>query len=168
METLRITHPLSLLVKTTGPTSQPLTIKGTVYNIPAETSVHLSIAAMNTLPRYWGANPMEYNPGRFMSTSDVHGSIEAEILAPDTQDHFMPWAWGQRVCPGKRFSQVELVAVLAVLFRNWRVSPVPEGNETISQARVRAWRSSLVVDHQGHMLHEIVRPDRVGLQWTKE
>jgi cytochrome P450 len=82
-------------------------------------------------------------------------------------DHFMPWAWGQRVCPGKRFSQFELVAVLAALFREWRVEVVCEEGETGEQARRRAWMSSLKVDHQGHMLHEMVDPQKVGLKWVK-
>jgi hypothetical protein len=79
----------------------------------------------------------------------------------------MPWAWGQRVCPGKRFSQVELVAVLAALFRDWRVEVVPEEGEGSKQAQQRAWQSSLKVDHQGHMLHEMVSPQAVGLRWVK-
>jgi hypothetical protein len=79
----------------------------------------------------------------------------------------MPWAWGQRVCPGKRFSQVELAAVLAALFKDWRVEVVPEAGETSEQAQKRAWASSLKVDHEGHMLHEMVNPKSVGLRWVK-
>jgi hypothetical protein len=79
----------------------------------------------------------------------------------------MPWAWGQRVCPGKRFSQVELVAALAALFRDWRVEVVPEGQESLEQARKRAWETSLKVDHEGHMLHEMVNPQSVGLKWVR-
>jgi len=79
----------------------------------------------------------------------------------------MPWAWGQRACPGKKFSQVELVAALAVLFRDWRVEVVPREGESVEGARERAWRASLVVDHEGHMLHEMVRPEGVALKWIR-
>jgi hypothetical protein len=79
----------------------------------------------------------------------------------------MPWAWGQRVCPGKRFSQVELVATLAVLFKEWRVEVQPESGETAEEARERAFRTSMVVDHEGHMLHEMVKLETVGLRWMK-
>jgi hypothetical protein len=71
------------------------------------------------------------------------------------------------VCPGKRFSQVELVAVLAVLLRDWKVKVVPEPGETEEGARKRAWECSLEVDHEGHMLHEMVNPKSVGLRWVK-
>jgi cytochrome P450 len=117
---------------------------------------------------------MAWNPQRFISkvksevTPTSEDSIQPfanEILAADTSEYFMPWAWGQRVCPGKRFSQVELVAVLAALFRNWRVEPVLENRETMEQAQDRIWKASLVVDHEGHMLHEMVNPEAIGLCW---
>jgi len=57
--------------------------------------------------------------------------------------------------------------VLAALFREWRVEVVPEQGETLEQAQKRAWASSLKVDHQGHMLHEMVNPQSVGLRWVK-
>ncbi|PQE10518.1 cytochrome P450 protein [Rutstroemia sp. NJR-2017a BVV2] len=95
------------------------------------------------------------------------GTLEAESLLPDTSDNFMPFAWGQRVCPGKKFAQVELVAVLARLFGKWTVVPDPENGETLEQARNRAWKSSLIVDHQGHMLHEMVNPESVALKWVE-
>lgn len=78
----------------------------------------------------------------------------------------MPFAWGQRVCPGRKFAQVELVAVLAALFKDWKVEVVPKEGETGEQARERAWKSSLMVDHERHMLHEMVDPESVGLRWV--
>jgi cytochrome P450 len=169
MESLRICHPLSQLVKTTGPTPQPLKVNGETHIIPAGTSVHCSLPALHAHPKYWGPDPLAWNPQQHIGVSAKKGtdSFENEVLASDTSEHFMPWAWGQRVCPGKRFSQVELVAVLATLFRNWRVEIVPEGQETLEQARKRGWASSLKVDHQDHMLHEMVNPESVGLVWVK-
>jgi hypothetical protein len=54
-----------------------------------------------------------------------------------------------------------------MLFRDWRVKIVPEGQETPEQACKRVWASSLKVDHEGHMLHEMVNPESVGLVWVK-
>ena len=169
MESLRICHPLSQLVKTTGPTPQPLKVNGTTYMIPAGTSVHFSLPALHSHPKYWCPDPLAWNPKQHISDSNHKDadSFEAEVLAADTSEHFMPWAWGQRVCPGKRFSQVELVAALAALFRDWRVDIVPEQGETLEKARKRVWASSLKVDHEGHMLHEMVNPQSVGLVWVK-
>jgi cytochrome P450 len=124
---------------------------------------------MHSHPKYWGKEPLTWNPGRhvILSHDQTMDQFDAEVLAADTSNHFLPWAWGQRVCPGKRFSQVELVAVLAVLFRDWRVEVVPEQGETLEQAQRRAWASSLEIDHQGHMLHEMVSPQSVGLVWKR-
>ncbi|KAF1833939.1 cytochrome P450 [Decorospora gaudefroyi] len=167
METLRLCHPLSQLVKTTGPTPQPLTINTKTYIIPPETSVHCTLAAMHSLRKYWGPNPLAWNPKQHITTTTTTTTFEAEVLASDTSDHFMPWAWGQRACPGKRFSQVELVAVLATLFRDWRVDVEPEEGEGVEEARRRAWVGSLVVDHQGKMLHEMLDSQQVGLVWVR-
>lgn len=49
--------------------------------------------------------------------------MEDEVLLSDKFLEFFGWAYGQRVCLGKRLSQVELVAALAVLFRNHCVDP---------------------------------------------
>lgn len=103
------------------------------------------------------------SPTEISSTQD----FDKEKVKVDTSNHFMPFAWGQRVCPGKKFAQVELVAVLAALFKEWRVGVVPENGETSEQARERAWKSSLVIDHERHMLHEMVDPESVGLRWVR-
>lgn len=171
MESLRVTHPLSQLAKTTRSRPQPITYKGTEYLIPAGASVHCSIPAFHAHPKYWGPNPMAWNPRRFINVSEKKSngtSFEAEEIAADTSEHFMPWPWGQRVCPGKKFSQVELVAALVTLFREWRVEVVPNQGETNEQARKRAWEASLVTDHQGRMLHEMYNPESVGLTWVKK
>lgn len=80
----------------------------------------------------------------------------------------MPFSWGQRVCPGKRFAQVELVAALAIFIKNWKIKVEPNKGETEEQARRRAWSASLIVDHEGHMLHEMVNPESLGLIWVRK
>ncbi|EPE28221.1 Cytochrome P450 [Glarea lozoyensis ATCC 20868] len=173
MESLRMCHPLSQLVKTTGSSSQILNVDGTQYKIPASTAVHCSLPALHSHPKYWGSTAMEWNPSRFISidgTENVSSvnTFEEERLAADTSQHFMPFAWGQRVCPGKRFAQVELVAALVVFFKNYRVILEVNDGETEHQARKRAWNTSLKVDHEGHMLHEMVKPESIGLKWVKK
>ncbi|KAF7913132.1 uncharacterized protein EAE98_011682 [Botrytis deweyae] len=175
-ETLRICHPISQLVKTTGSHEQTLEVNGQTYVLPPHTTVHCSIPALHAHPKYWGSDPLSWNPSRFISMSSTSTSTEKystqdfdkEKVEGDTSNHFMPFAWGQRVCPGKKFAQVELVAVLAALFKDWRVEVVPKDGETDEQARKRAWKSSLVVDHERHMLHEMLDPESVGLRWVKK
>jgi len=45
---------------------------------------------------------------------------------------------GARACPGKKFAQVESVALTVALFRDHRVEPMPEAGESVEKGR---WRS---------------------------
>ncbi|KAF2260654.1 cytochrome P450 monooxygenase-like protein [Lojkania enalia] len=168
MESLRINHPLGQLVKQTGNFSQTIRVGSRNITIPPGTAVHLSLAAMHTHPQYWGENSLKWNPNRFISIpSGAEMSFENEILASDTQEHFLPWATGQRVCPGKKFSQVELVATLAFIFRNYTVQPEPQNGETMEQARKRIFDTSLEIEHEGKILHEMRHPETIALTWRK-
>jgi cytochrome P450 len=109
---------------------------------------------------------MTWDPTRFIDTSPGKDDtdIESEQLRTFADGHYIPWSHGERVCPGKRFSQVELAAVIAVLFHGHGVEPVPETGESIADARERAQRTSL--DIQMTLLNEMYRPERLGLRWV--
>jgi len=168
MESLRFNHPLGQLAKQTGNFSQPLKIGSRNVVIPAGTAVHLSLAAMHTHPQYWGEDSLKWNPKRFISTSEgVDDTFENEILASDTQEHFLPWATGQRVCPGKKFSQVELVAALSFIFRDYTVQPQPRIGEHMDDARKRIFKTGMEIEHEGTILHEIRQPESISLLYCK-
>ena len=73
------------------------------------------------------------------------------------------WSEGARVCPGKKFSQVEYIALIAVLFRSHRVFPVIEGQESEADARQRA----LAVTMNSHyfLTLRMSDPGKVALAW---
>jgi cytochrome P450 len=168
MESLRINHPLGQLVKQTGEFSQPLKIGSRIIAIPPGTAIHLSLAAMHPHPQYWGEDSLKWNPSRFISTpTGQEWSFESEVLSPDTQEHFLPWATGQRVCPGKKFSQVELVATLAYIFRDYAVQPQPRAGESMDNARKRIYQTGMEIEHEGTVLHEIRHPETIALTWAK-
>jgi cytochrome P450 len=168
MESLRLNHPLGQLAKETGNFAQPLKIGSRTITVPPGTAIHLSLAAMHTHPDYWSEDSMKWNPKRFVSVpDDAESSFENEVLASDTQEHFLPWATGQRVCPGKKFSQVELVAVLATIFRDYTVQPQTKYGESLEQARERIFKTSLEIEHEGKILHEMRHPESIALVWNK-
>ncbi|KAH8699443.1 cytochrome P450 monooxygenase-like protein [Phaeosphaeriaceae sp. PMI808] len=168
MESLRINHPLGQLVKQTGQFSQPLRIGSRNIRLPPGTAVHLSLAALHTHPQYWGDDSLKWNPNRFISApADAEKSFKNEVLASDTQEHFLPWATGQRVCPGKRFSQVELVATLAYIFRDYTVHPQPQNGESMDNARTRIFQTGLEIEHESTILHEIRHPETIALTWSR-
>ncbi|KAL5431202.1 hypothetical protein PMIN07_009928 [Paraphaeosphaeria minitans] len=171
MEALRLAHPLGQLVKGTGAFPQTIQIGSRAVTLPPNTVIQLSLAAMHTHPTYWGQDPLQWNPSRFITTPPtdaiVNAPIEAEILASDTAPHFLPWATGQRVCPGRKFSQVELVAALAVLLRDHVVSPQPNAGESLEAARKRVFATGLEIEHEGSILHEMRHSKSIALTWRR-
>jgi cytochrome P450 len=163
-EALRLDHPLNQLVKTVK-SDQELTVGDKTFTIPAGTNIHLNLAALHTHPKYWGQEGLAWNPKRFVTSQGT--SIEEESLAPDTSAYFIPWAYGQRICPGKKFSQVELVAALVTLFRNHVVNPQQLPGESLTHARERLFRTGMDVNHQGTILFEMAEPTKAALVWSR-
>jgi hypothetical protein len=78
----------------------------------------------------------------------------------------MPWSDGDRVCPGKRYSHVELVGALTALFADgWRVEPVCNEGESMDAAKERT--KDVIKDSGVPFLVEMLHPERVGLRWVK-
>ncbi|KAL1542025.1 cytochrome P450 71A9-like [Salvia divinorum] len=97
-------------------TTEPCTIDGGRYHIPAETRVFFNLAAMSADPAVW-ENPREFSPERFE---------ESEVDFRGKHFELLPFGAGRRGCPGINFSilVVEL-AVANLLFRfDWKL---PEG-----------------------------------------
>lgn len=110
---------------------------------------------------------MTWDPARFITSENAQNDqgVAAEQLRIFDEGVYVPWSHGERICPGKRFSQVELAAVLAVLFYQHGVEVVPELGESNQDARERAGRASL--DIQMSLLNEMYKPERVGLKWAE-
>ncbi|KAF2647676.1 cytochrome P450 [Lophiostoma macrostomum CBS 122681] len=150
MESLRLCHPLG----------------SSTYTIPAHSNVQVNFCGLHTNTNVWGNTSMAWNPARFINADSGKGTvdIESEQLRTFSEGVYIPWSHGERVCPGKRFSQVELAAVLAVLFRKHRVEVVPDSGESPLDARRRAQTISL--DIQMTLLNEMYQPERLGLKWV--
>jgi cytochrome P450 len=76
---------------------------------------------------------------------------------------FNPWTAGPRVCPGKKFSQLEFVAVHTRLFRNGRVKLKVEAGEKLADATKRA--KSVVADSVLDVTLHRIHPEKVRLVW---
>lgn len=71
---------------------------------------------------------MAWNPAGFITLDNTQSdkSVDAEQLRVFTEGVYVPWSHEERICPGKRFSQLGLVAMLAVLFYKHGVEVEPE------------------------------------------
>jgi hypothetical protein len=76
---------------------------------------------------------------------------------------FNPWTHGPRVCPGKKFAQVEFVAVIARLFKNGVVKPKLKTGEKMEDAIVRV--RDVVQDSELAVTLHIKHPEKAPLVW---
>jgi cytochrome P450 len=139
--------------------------------LPADTMIIPSYSALHTHPRHWGGNSLEWEPSRWI-TPDPNRSgsqtVEETIVSesfldfPKSQNPFIAWSGGARVCPGRKFSQVEFVGVLVGLFRRHRIQPVQLANETEASARERL-RMLVQKDTGMRLLLQLLHPEQVLL-----
>lgn len=92
--------------------------------------------------------------------------VGEEMLREWQAGMFVPWAEGPRDCPGKKFSQVEFVAVMAVLFRNHRVWPVLREGQSVEDGKKELMR--MANDSAVNLMMQMRNPKSVSLRWVKK
>ncbi|KAI9707330.1 MAG: hypothetical protein M1836_000290 [Candelina mexicana] len=147
-EALRLIPPVVNIPKSTQKgRPQSLTVDGRKVTIPGGVHVYLDTAATHRNPKYWPRTSaddlLEFRPERWLidasksangTTTVTHttDSESEEIGGPQGADTspsllrppkgaYLPFSEGYRACLGRRFAQVEVLAVLAVLFRDYTV-----------------------------------------------
>ncbi|PQE22650.1 cytochrome P450 protein [Rutstroemia sp. NJR-2017a BVV2] len=172
-ETLRLYTPVAIS-KSTGSEARELKVNENTYVLPPDTIIIPSYSALHTHPRHWGSNSLEWEPSRWITTSSsssittMTSDLEPESFLefPKGKSPFIAWSAGVRVCPGKKFSQVEFVAVLVALFREYRVKPVLLPGEDDEAARKRLQK--LVEEDTGmRLLLQMMHPEKAVLKWEK-
>ncbi|PSS02162.1 cytochrome P450 [Coniella lustricola] len=89
---------------------------------------------------------------------------QSESLIAPVSGTFLPWTGGPRVCPGKKFSQVEFTSAMLRFFKGGaRVRVVQEDRETEGEARARA--SRIVHDPLVSITLRMKNAEKIGLQW---
>ncbi|KAF1957293.1 cytochrome P450 [Byssothecium circinans] len=166
LETIRLYDPLLSIVKGTESRPAQLSIGEQDLIVPPYTRVIFNINAIHSLPRYWGEDALEWKPSRWIRTRSGKGPVfdREEILMPEN-GAYIPWGEGMRSCPGKKFSQVEHVAVMAAIFRDHYVVPVAHKGEDILTARSRA--KDTVKDTGMMLLLQMFHPEKTPLEWGK-
>ncbi|MCJ1384453.1 hypothetical protein MMC17_007569 [Xylographa soralifera] len=171
LETLRLYTPVPI-AKSTGKEPRTLVVGGKTIIIPANTLLIPSHMAIHTHPRYWGSDCLDWRPSRWISSKQsIDGAgmdsiYDDEFIISPHKGSFIAWSEGIRNCPGKKFSQVEFVATLAGLFRDWRVDPVPEPSEDMELARKRVMR--MVEEDTGQvLLLQMLHPEKAALAWKR-
>jgi cytochrome P450 len=165
LETLRLYTPVPI-AKSTGKQAQLLRVGERNITVPANTLVIPNHIALHTHPKYWGGDSLEWRPSRWIASNASDEPFKYESVISPQRGSFIAWSEGVRVCPGKKFSQVEFVASKAGLFRDWRVEPVPEKGGGLTMARKRV--TELVEkDTEQVLLLQMLHPEKALLVWKK-
>lgn len=91
----------------------------THHSHPVKAGSHVIIdsPACSRNPFEW-SNATTYDPTRWLSKTDK--GVE----------HFTGFSSGVRACIGKRMAEVEMIAVITILCKEYRMLPVPRAGET--------------------------------------
>ncbi|TVY91454.1 Cytochrome P450 [Lachnellula willkommii] len=120
------------------------------FTIPDNTFVHLNVIGTNRNPRYWPKVPSnitgkdndmeDFVPERWISkdrvidnegkvkgghtdgweTASFETSSSTSLVKPPN-GAYIPFSLGHRACPGRRFAQVEITAVLSAILQKYSV-----------------------------------------------
>ena len=168
-ETLRLYGSIVFIPKTTGVEAQEMTTSAGVKHIlPSNTAVNINVQALHTDAKTWGPDSLIWRPDRWLKVSSpanqTHTTNETFIEPPPGA--FVPWADGPRVCLGRKFSQVEFVAVMASLFGRHRVEPITssgQGEEEGRKACLKMVNDSAITA----ITLQMRKPGSVALRWEK-
>ncbi|EJD40946.1 cytochrome P450 [Auricularia subglabra TFB-10046 SS5] len=148
-ETLRLYPTVAGVPKWTAHSSVPLVYNDRKCLVPPKTPVVFNTIALHRSPELWGDDVAEFRPQRWVEKQPRKGQ-------------FMAFSEGARACLGKKFAQVEFVAVIAALFSRFRVE-LDCGNGDIAAARKRAaaaFDSSVVLATLGMTKEVPIRDNR--------
>ncbi|KAF1847237.1 putative cytochrome P450 [Cucurbitaria berberidis CBS 394.84] len=163
-ETLRLATPAPMLVRYPYvPTEVLVTTKTGARTVTVEpdTLVGFNTTGAHLSPR-WGPDALSFNPKRFILPSS---SGEEELVVPEGP-LYAPFMMGPRVCPGKKFSQVEFVAVLARVLMDWRVEVVRGVGESEEHARLRLM--SVVEEKKFNVSAHLKRPEDARVRFVRQ
>ena len=174
LETIRLYPPIIALPRYTASRPQELKSGDVTIPIVPHTIVTPSLLAIHTHPRYWKEEPIAWRPNRWISSASSKCTSRRATLASRLDDEeimvpvkgtFFPWSDGAQNCPGKKFSQVEFVAVIACLLGQHRVRPLRKEGESIEGAQKRM---IAVCENSGlTVLLRMRDADRVKLVWER-
>jgi len=184
-ETLRCFPPVPSIPKMTSG-QQAITFNNKTYIIPEDVQIHLSTISLQHNPKYWvpvgkselDAQISSYKPERWLIESKNNEAMdygEEEGLAPQGKNterafyrpyrgSFIPFSDGARACLGRKFANVEFVATLSTLFREYSVELEVKEGETYEEAKTRAWA---YIENSEKFITLRPKGPNVGIRWVR-
>lgn len=119
--------------------------------------------ASHSHPRSWGDDALVWRPSRWISTAKTSTPTTDETLLEPHKGTFFPWSEGARACPGRKFSQVEVVGALATMLQSHAIEPVPRADESDADARGRLVQEIEEGTGWGLLL-QLLRPEQIEIR----
>ena len=140
-EVLRLYPPVPALPSIASNGTQALDVDGQALIIPEGINLTVNLRAMQMHLQYW-SNARSWQPSRWISNpapanSPSDDQIAGEQLLMPNKHIFFPWGEGPQICPGKKFAEVEAVAVFAYLFQAHRILAKRHPGESDEAVRKR-------------------------------
>lgn len=167
LETLRLYPPIMSLPKWTKERTQTLKVGMQSLLIPPGVGTSPHLLAIHTHPKYW-EEPLAWKPTRWIVASshpESGSKVPSEELWTPPAHTYFPWSDGPQNCPGTKFSKVEVVAVIACLFRYHRIGVKKGAGEEDEAARSRVVKC--INDVNLEILLRMRDADRVKLTCTE-
>lgn len=119
----------------------------THHSHPVKAGSHVIIdsPACSRNPFEW-SEPTVFNPTRWLDGRDIG------------LEHFTGFSSGVRGCIGKRMAEVEMIAVISILCKEYRMMPVPKEGESREEMEKRMMKGSEELNLQ---------PSKFGLKLEK-
>ncbi|RAH86030.1 cytochrome P450 monooxygenase [Aspergillus japonicus CBS 114.51] len=155
LETLRLFPPIQSLPKRTSSEPQCLQVGGRTIVVPNDVGVHPSLLTMHINAQYW-SEAMAWKPSRWITVAEA-----SERVITPARSSFLPWSDGPQNCPGNKFSQVEFVAIMAILLRAHRIDAIANPGESFRETQARVLATTQDVDMQ--LLLRMKDADRVRM-----
>lgn len=165
-ETLRL-YVIVPGIKWTGDNPTTLDVGKQTLSLPPKTIVLPSYCSMHTDPKYWGSDSLDWRPSRWIRPSKTASTPGGEEIDMNRRGVFLGWSDGIRDCPGKKFSQVEFVALMVGLLWQWRVHPAKKHPGESDEAARQRVLDLIDKDSGWVLLLQMLHPERAPLVWRK-
>ena len=161
-ETLRLANPAPLLVwSPTSPQEFPIIQNGAETKIVVDPGMLVGMhnSGAHLSPR-WGNDVKDFNPRRFVTKEGT----KEQLVVPQGVG-YIPWTAGPRICPGKKFSEVEFVATVAEILSNFRIEVIRREGDDAATATVRLL--GVLDERFFNISAHLKRPEDAGIRFVK-
>ncbi|CAE6434675.1 unnamed protein product [Rhizoctonia solani] len=122
-EALRIHSTVGTGMPRSVPLGKTITVAGQTFKAGCVISVPLYTTNRSSI---WGSDASEFRPGRWLE--DDAGSLNK---------YFAPFSLGPRACIGRNLANMDLMLIVATLFRRYEVTALPTTKMIIHEGFVR-------------------------------